>query len=1144
MACHVERWDGTGRPCGRRSKVVVSAASAACMLAARGGVAAAQPPTGQADPMRVPMYNATDGQAAVARAVAREQRVPPSFRVPGGGAVMPFYLRDSWGMDRVCANMLEQIVKASPAMPVTHRAGGHGVSVIFGKCHRRGARAVQPMAANAAYPGVYSAVCEWAALASPDGELHAAAVNVDFGSDDHVDGNLAGWPSVAVTLGRFAGGGLVTGGVEYDICRRPLVFSGEEPHRTGAWEGGPRVCVVLFRSRHDTGPGPRPPRVRRAVRDPVAARPVAPPVALVSPSVGAGPVILTPAPPTRRPISWGELTGVSPEEELALGRDLARRLAGEAPLIALPPPTPPPVRRPPEVGVRLTHLAQTLQERWEDKRAAAPPPPRRPMPERVPVRRFVPPLISRPTAGAAASAPPALVPVVPQPGVFLRQCEKSMAERLRDRDTDTSRHIAAAMVCARAARRRGEDVPFEARYEAGLPPLPEVVCTCTVCMPPLPPATVPAPLKVSVPDVAPRGRWRRVDLRPDPGDAPRQPTIEEAVAAAAAAETRVRPRDAAARRAGAALYRRALGVGGAWQEGEGPERGTDTTHAFGDMVRSMDNDDLHYLANRGAELVRAALRSSLSWNNRSRRVTTDQPMQEFPPPANLEVLAGLVAGNPEVSAKLAEARLWLERPVLRPGGPQVNVPKLHDTCLSPQHFAEVKTVLRKYDGPVVCKLPIRAIPRKGKKTSRAIGDARGTNAVIMDPPYNRLRGIEYVDEILEVGDWVLIGDWMVAFMQLLLGRAWDPYTSPMPGYACDRMFPGLAVAAFVMQQVLNAFLCGEGRASVGYYDDFLIVYSSEAEARAGYERVAARAKLCNVTLSKLEVHRGDQFKFLGVLWNGWRHSRALPESKKDKSVAAMQVLAARAGRTPLEVMSAVGILWHAATVLRAPLLTLGAFRHVLSTVAKHPMRLRLGRGLDTLAKIDIRPALADMAVLLRKNCSFRPSAVRQLPAPRALVLACDAAVEPGMTTCYGSVELPPEGGVLVRHVTPVPPGAQIAFAEALAVHETLADVERLPAGRRHVVIIEDNQVVAAALRNGFSRSPGVARVTRDFLAGLRRLGGRLWLVQVGTERQPGDVVTRPGSERAMLLPGRAVPVEPEWITRAGALGECREIVLV
>lgn len=114
-------------------------------------------------------------------------------------------------------------------------------------------------------------------------------------------------------------------------------------------------------------------------------------------------------------------------------------------------------------------------------------------------------------------------------------------------------------------------------------------------------------------------------------------------------------------------------------------------------------------------------------------------------------------------------------------------------------------------------------------------------------------------------------------------------------------------------------------------------------------------------------------------------------------------------------MSAVGVTWHAASVLRAALLTLGAFRHVLSTVAKHPMKLRLGRGQGTLAKIDIRPALAGMAEVVEERIPAHTPAVAHVALKPREHQACSSSADCTCPVAHGEVQLIPVPTNPARH---------------------------------------------------------------------------------------------------------------------------------
>ena len=549
--------------------------------------------------------------------------------------------------------------------------------------------------------------------------------------------------------------------------------------------------------------------------------------------------------------------------------------------------------------------------------------------------------------------------------------------------------------------------------------------------------------------------------------------------------------------------------------------------AFG--VGVCTPDEIYQLAAEGAREVLAAARSTLNASRRS-QVQVDQPMQAFPGAMDLGALRRHAERFPRVLPDLDAALRWVHRPAIRVGGPEVAVPHLRATRLSPQHWEAVKSILRRTDTKPLVPAPIRALARPNKDTCRLIMDARAVNAWLADPPVLSLLGIEHVSQLLYPGCGVIRGDYTSAFLQVRLGEDWDPWASPMPGWAMDRLTPGTKVAAFVMQAILLAFLAQWGTAAHGWYDDFLVVFESPRRAQDELPVVDALARKCRITL-KREAKSGAGFLYLGVLFDSDAGTRSLPREKVVKTHAAIQVLAARAHHTPLEVMQAVGVCWHAAEVLRAPLLVRGLFRHVLSVVALHPMRVRLHRGLHALSQLPVQPALRTLyECLMRNRAPLRPPPAPAAPA-HALVVACDAAVEPHTRTYLAAVELPPDDLPVVTACVPVPPGCRIAYAEARAVMLTLDLVRARPAGRRDVVIIEDNSVVTAALRYAFSRSVGVARVIREYIRLMGDLGARLWVVPVGTARQPGDWATR-----AFRAAGTRVAQPPrDWISRAEAI---------
>lgn len=233
-------------------------------------------------------------------------------------------------------------------------------------------------------------------------------------------------------------------------------------------------------------------------------------------------------------------------------------------------------------------------------------------------------------------------------------------------------------------------------------------------------------------------------------------------------------------------------------------------------------------------------------------------------------------------------------------------------------------------------------------------------------------------------------------------------------------------------------------------------------------------------------------------------SALCPPPKLRKAEAACEILRTRSRASELQVLQAVGVLFHAGEILRAPTLFSGVWREVLSAVARAPMRTRVAAGTRALSNVPLDAALTAMRHLLARNrAPMRRPAPPLLPAT-APVYAADAAIEPGVVTftCVLSIL---ESRLEVCHCEPIPPGWRIEFAEANAVAATLALV---PPHTTDVVYGEDNEVVRGALRNGWSRSAGVSRVIRAVLSAHLLAGRRVWLVPLPSAGNPADVGTR------------------------------------
>ena len=511
-------------------------------------------------------------------------------------------------------------------------------------------------------------------------------------------------------------------------------------------------------------------------------------------------------------------------------------------------------------------------------------------------------------------------------------------------------------------------------------------------------------------------------------------------------------------------------------------------------------DELPYIAVRELKAVWRSLANHDPVAGRF--VPADKPMQPFPPALRVEVLERLAAPHPHLTHDVAAMKAWLSVPLLQ--APQVNWPRVRYSVFRVEHARAVRTICVRYRGPVVARVRGFALDRPGKPTARLVVDGRKLNSFLAAPPPIHLQSYDEVADL--IGPYNVVGDFTSAFLQLPLGAAWLPFLVILRGYALVRMPPGLSCAAFCMQVALRVLLACFLR-SDGHYDDFLIGADSAAEAAAAWRVMADRCREANVTVGKIEVV-GGPFEHLGVRWDYGRNERSLPQRKLRKAYAACEMLRTRANASPLEVLQAVGYLFHVGEVLRVPVLFSGVWREVLSAVARAPMRTRVAAGMHVLADVPVDATVSAMREILARN-----SAPMRRPAPPRLpasvpVFACDAAIEPGVTTYTCVVRVHYGDRLEVRHCDPIPPGWRIEFAEAHAVAATLPLLHAMSPPATDVVYGEDNEVVRAALRNGWSRARGVSRVIRAVLSAHHLAGRRVWVAPVPSAGQCADVGTR------------------------------------
>ena len=515
----------------------------------------------------------------------------------------------------------------------------------------------------------------------------------------------------------------------------------------------------------------------------------------------------------------------------------------------------------------------------------------------------------------------------------------------------------------------------------------------------------------------------------------------------------------------------------------------------------MHGDELYWMACRE---LKAAWRSMTNRLPASASTAPpDKPMQAFPPALRVDAIDALALGHPQLTHDWAAAKAWLEVPLLKP--PQVNWPRARRTHLAPAHLAAVRNggICVKYRGRVLMPMPAFAVDRPGKPTVRVVVDGRILNSFLAPAPRIALQSYDDIADI--IGPYNVVGDLTSAFLQLPLGKAWFPLTRIVRGYSLARMPPGLSCAAFCMQTVLRVLLAPFERYDA-HYDDFLISADAHDQAVAAFGVMAQRCAQARVTVGKMQIMTG-KFQHLGVSWHFERNERSLPEPKRRKAVAACEVLRLRNNASHLEVLQAVGVLFHAGEILRAPTLFSGVWREVLSAVARSPMRTRLAAGVQALADIPLDATLTAMRGLLAANrAPMRRPAPPPLP-PTAVVFACDAAIEPGTTT-YTCVVRVHERSLEVRHCEPIPSGWRIEFAEAHAVAATLPMIQAATPAVTDVVYGEDNEVVRGALRNGWCRARGVSRVIRAVLSTHLLAGRRVWLTAVPSAGQCADVGTR------------------------------------